>query len=355
MPSFHHLQVKDIRRETTDCVSIAFHIPEALATNFQFTQGQYLTLRTTIKGEDIRRSYSICTSPKEADLRVAIKQVPNGRFSTYANQQLQVGATLQVMPPMGNFYTQLAPDNAHHYVAFAAGSGITPIMSILKTVLEVEPQSRFTLFFGNKTTDSILFREELEALKNIHLERLSIHHILSRESTGSMLFDGRITQEKCERFTNLLFDPTAVDAYFLCGPEAMILDVQDALLQTGVDKKKIHFELFTTPGQAKQQRAISKKEVVKDAAITIQLDGASYSFPMTSAETTLLDAALEGGLDLPFACKGGVCCTCRAKVIEGAASMDVNYALEPDEVAAGYILTCQAHPTTPKVAIDFDS
>jgi ring-1,2-phenylacetyl-CoA epoxidase subunit PaaE len=358
MPAFHTLTIRDIRRETDDCVSVAFEVPEGLQADYHFTQGQYLTLRTTINDEDVRRSYSICTSPTEADLRVAIKKVPGGRFSTYANDILQIGDSLQVMTPMGNFFTQLDPEQANHYVAFAAGSGITPVMSILKTVLTVEPKSVFTLFYGNRTSDSIIFKEELEGLKNQYMDRLSLHHILSREQTGSPLFNGRIDEDKVGQFCTAMLDVQDVEAFFLCGPETMIRSIQDTLVNLGVDEKRVHYELFTTPGadsDVAPKTTTPKRTHAKDANIQIQLDGDLFNFPMPDGDVSLLDAALEGGLDLPFSCKGGVCCTCRAKLIEGEVEMDVNYALEPDEVAAGYILTCQAHPVTAKVAIDFDS
>lgn len=355
MPTFHTLTIKDIRQETADCVSVAFDVPTELKTEFDFIPGQYLTLRATVNGEDIRRSYSICSSPINEDLRVAIKQVPEGKFSTYANQNLQVGETMQVMTPMGNFHSEIVENQQKNYVGFAAGSGITPILSILKTVLIKEPESRFTLFYGNKTMDSIIFHEEIERLKNIYMNRLSVHHILSRESLGVQLYKGRIDADKCQSFCNLFIDPKSVDEYFICGPEQMIHAVKDTLADVGVDKKKIHFELFTTAGATKK-KVLKKESTVPsfDSQITIVLDGDQFNFPIQSDGENILDVALENGADLPFACKGGVCCTCRAKVLEGEVEMDVNYALEEDEVADGYVLTCQAHPKTDKVVVTFD-
>ena len=218
MPTFHTLTVKDIRRETPDCVSVAFDVPDTLQKDFAFIPGQYLTLRTTVGGTDIRRSYSICSSPSEADLRVAIKQVPEGQFSTFANQQLAVGDTLQVMTPMGNFHTAISAEYEKQYVAFAAGSGITPVLSILKTVLETEANSRFTLFYGNKNIESIIFHEEIERLKNLYMNRLSVHHVLSREHLGVELYKGRITAEKCQSFAKLFFQAQDVDCLLYTSP-----------------------------------------------------------------------------------------------------------------------------------------
>jgi len=358
MPKFHTLTVKEVRRETPDCVSIAFDVPSALQADYKFIQGQYLTLKTDIKGEDIRRSYSICSSPLDDELRVAVKHVEDGRFSTYANAILKADDSLDVMTPMGKFYTPLDASNKKQYVAFAAGSGITPVMSIMKTVLEVEPNSRFTLFYGNKNFDSIIFREEVEALKNKYLQRLSVHHILSREVLGSALFNGRIDGEKCEKFCTVFFDTTQVDEYFLCGPEEMIFAVKDTLEAHNVDKKRIHFELFTTPttqaAKPKTRTTATPLFSESDSQITVILDGDAFDFRLGADGENILDTALKNGADLPFACKGGVCCTCRAKILEGEVEMDVNYALEPDEVAAGFVLTCQSHPRTEKVVVSFD-
>ncbi|MGD1848542.1 MAG: 1,2-phenylacetyl-CoA epoxidase subunit PaaE [Salibacteraceae bacterium] len=359
MAQFHSLRIKEVRPETQDCVSIAFDVPTDLKDVFQYIQGQYLTLRQDIKGEDVRRSYSICSGPLEVDeLRVAVKKVPGGLFSTYANEHLQTGDALEVMPPMGRFFTELNPENQKHYVAFAAGSGITPIMSILKTVMEIEPNSRFTLFYGNSKTATIIFREELSDLKNRYLGRMVLYHLLSREEQLSDLFNGRLSGEKCERFCDILFDPEDVDEFFLCGPAEMITDVSDTLIERGVDKKKVHFELFTSPGQGKQKT--QTQQVVGDAgkqiesSVKVILDGDEIEFPLASNGENILDAALNMGMDVPYACKGAVCCTCRAKVTEGEVNMVMNYALEPEEVEAGFVLTCQCHPVSEKVVIDFD-
>lgn len=354
MTTFYPLRVQSVQRETTDCVSVTFEVPTNLKATFRYLPGQYLTLRTQLEGEEVRRSYSICSAVTDAHLRVAIKKLPGGRFSTFANDQLQAGDTLEVMPPMGRFTLSLDADRAGHYVGFAAGSGITPVMSILKSVLTCEPQSRFTLFFGNRTTDSIIFREDLEALKNRFLNRLSLHHILSREHTGSDLFSGRIDGQKTGYFLDHLIDPEAVDGFFICGPERMIHDLRDQLYGRGIDRKKVHFELFGTSADT-PKRQPSEEATEVEATIVLTQDGNQFEFPLSSQGETILDAALKAGADLPYACKGGVCSTCRARLVAGQIEMDVNYALEPDEVEAGFILACQAHPVSSRVEVDFDA
>ena len=357
MPKFHTLSVKEVRQETADTVSVAFDVPNNLQSEYDFIQGQYLTLRADINGEDVRRSYSICSSPLDNELRVAIKKVEDGRFSTFANEVLQSGDTLEVMRPMGRFYTDINTENDKRYVAFAAGSGITPVISIMKTVLETEPNSEFILFYGNRKTDSIIFKEEIDALKNIYVERLSVYHVLSREAIGSPLFEGRIDKERCAKFCNLFLDVETVDEFFLCGPEEMIFGVKDQLAELKVDEKKVHYELFTSPaGKLGSKKKTVKKESITEGLndVTIILDGHSYNFQLAEDGKNILDAALAEGADLPFACKGGVCCTCRAKVDEGTVNMEVNYALEPWEVEQGFVLTCQSHPTSKKVVVNFD-
>ncbi|MCC7466687.1 MAG: phenylacetate-CoA oxygenase/reductase subunit PaaK [Saprospiraceae bacterium] len=351
---FHPLKVREVRRETPDTVSVAFDVPAQERQAFQFKQGQYLTLKTLIGGEEVRRSYSICTGVHDNDLRVAVKKVDGGVFSTWANEHLKAGDTLEVMPPQGNFFTELDPANEKMYVAFAAGSGITPVMSILRSTLETEPGSRFVLFYGNRSFDYIIFREQLEELKNRYPDRLSVHHVLSRESLGSDLFQGRITGEKCERYGKVFFNPAEVDAFFLCGPEEMVFEVKDTLLRLGANHKSVHFELFNTTAGKSKPAASSVKEAF-EASITVIQDGAEFDFKLPSDGSTLLDAAMRAGADLPFSCKGGVCSTCKAKILEGKVEMSVNYGLEPDEVEAGYVLTCQAHPVSKRVVVSFDA
>jgi ring-1,2-phenylacetyl-CoA epoxidase subunit PaaE len=353
---FHSLAVSEIKKETPDCVSIAFAVPETLKETFRFIQGQYVTLRTTINGEEIRRSYSICSSPLDNELRVAVKKTEQGIFSTFANEHLRKGDVLDVMEPIGKFYTPLDPEQSKNYVGFAAGSGITPLLSIIKTTLRTEPKSAFTLVYGNRNRHSIIFKEELEGLKNRYMERFRIIHILSREKTDAAVNFGRIDADKCSVLCEKNLDINTTDAFFLCGPENMIFSVKDQLEKLGVDRKKIHFELFTTPGTAKTftaKNTDNNKPEVK-SRITIKLDGSSFDFDLGFEGAPILDAALKQGADLPYACKGGVCCTCRAKLVEGEVDMEVNYGLEPEEIEQGFILTCQSHPRTEKVVVDFD-
>ncbi|HOY08127.1 MAG TPA: phenylacetate-CoA oxygenase/reductase subunit PaaK [Saprospiraceae bacterium] len=354
---FYPLRVHQLRRETADTISIAFDLPESLRETFRFIPGQYLTLRTTIDGEDIRRSYSICSAPHENELRVAVKKIEGGIFGTYANERLQVGDELLVMPPQGRFYAELRTDHAKTYVAFAAGSGITPVISILKSTLVQEPNSRFILFFGNRGFDHIVFREQLDELKNRYPGQLAVHHVLSRESLGSPLLYGRLNGEKCRGYAKYFFTPEAVDHFFLCGPEEMIFEVKDTLTELGVPAEKIHFELFTTPGTPKKGpfKPSAGPRNSFDASVTVIQDGMQFDFTLPSDGSTLLDAAMRAGADLPFSCKGGVCSTCKARILEGNVEMEVNYGLEPDEVAAGYVLTCQSHPTSQRLVISFDA
>jgi ring-1,2-phenylacetyl-CoA epoxidase subunit PaaE len=358
-PKFHSLTVSDIRRETKDCVSIAFNIPEELQENYRFKQGQYLTLRHTIEGEDIRRSYSICSGIHDNELRVAVKEVEDGLFSRWANHDLKPGMQLQVMTPMGNFTTELSAEHARNYLLFAAGSGITPILSIAKSVLRSEPESEVTLVFGNRHFMSIIFRDELEDLKDMYLGRFRVFHILSGEPNEVELFSGRIDTEKLEKLSKTFIQPEQADEIFICGPEPLIRCVSDFMLSKQIPKEKIHFELFASPDRPV---AIGKeKETVKapvdsgkKCAVTVVFDGQESNFFMPMDGTAILDAAQKSGMDIPFSCKGGMCCTCRAHLSDGSAQMKVNYALEPGEVEMGYVLTCQAVPTTEKVTVDFD-
>jgi ring-1,2-phenylacetyl-CoA epoxidase subunit PaaE len=353
---FEQLTVREVRRETNDCVSIAFEIPDTLKNSFQFLQGQYITLKTKIGGEEVRRSYSICSSPLDDELRVAVKKVPQGVFSTYANEILKAGDQLDVMPPIGKFFTPLLPEQKKNYVGFAAGSGITPLLSIIKTTLQTEQESTFTLVYGNRNRHSIIFRETLEALKNKYMDRFRLIHILSRETTDTPLNSGRIDTDKCLVLCDKAIDLQQTDEFFLCGPEEMIFAVKNVLEQQHVPTQKIHFELFTTAGQQHKKNHQQEEDIDKGpkSKITVTLDGISFDFELSQKGDAILDAALKHGADLPYACKGGVCCTCRAKLIEGEVDMEVNYGLEPDEIEQGFILTCQSHPKSEKVVVDFD-
>jgi len=352
---FYALRIKEIIRETPDCISIEFDLPEDLHEKFQFKAGQNITIKKEINGEEIRRSYSICAAPFEQKLKIAIKKINGGLFSTFANDVLKSGEVLNVMPPTGNFTTKHNEDQPQ-YLGIAAGSGITPIMSIIKDTLTTQPYSTFTLIYGNKNRSSIAFFEELESLKNKYIERFTLINILSREKMDAEIFYGRIDADKLNGLQKLI-DYKAFSAAYLCGPEAMIFAGSDFLQTAGMQKNQIHFELFGAPvlqTNINTNGIIDAENVGPKSAVSIKLDGRTFDFQLPYNGQNILDAALQQGADLPFACKGGVCCTCRAKLMSGNVRMDVNYALEQEEVEQGFILTCQAHPTTEKVFIDFD-
>jgi len=354
---FHPLKVKEVKKETEDCVSVSFEIPENLKRDFAFKQGQSLTMRTTINKEEVRRTYSICSSPLDNEWKVAIKKVEGGLFSTFANAELKKGDVLEVMEPVGKFYSALNSANKKNYLGFAAGSGITPLLSIINTTLRTEPGSTFTLVYGNKSRSSIIFFEELEGLKNKYLQQFNFINILSRERTEAAINFGRIDSEKLNELAKLI-NYNSFDEAFICGPEEMIFCVKDHLQQKGIGEKNIHFELFTTSGQKIQStrhKAQDAEESGPKSKITVKVDGRSFDFSLAlNCETTILDAALKQGADLPYACKGGMCCTCKAKLMEGEVEMDVHWGLEQEEIEKGFILTCQSHPKTEKVVVDFD-
>ena len=353
-PKFHTLKINDVRKETEDTVSISFEVPNELKNDYAFESGQYLTLKADINGEDVRRSYSLCSSPFENEWRVAVKQVENGKFSTYANSDLKAGMDMEVMTPTGNFKISTESSNDKSYVLFAAGSGITPMLSIAKSALNDEPKSDVTLFYGNKGFGSIIFREEIEALKNQYMGRLRVVHVLSRESLGNQIQKGRIDENKTNELYDAFLKDVSIDGVYICGPESMIMGVKDSMTTKGLDSSKVHFELFTTPSTSAQKIELPTNSPKVESNVTVIVDGDEIELNLDSTGENILDAAQKAGGDLPFACKGGVCCTCKAKILEGSASMDVNYALEPDEVEAGYILTCQAHPTSDKLVVSFD-
>jgi len=357
MIHFHPLRVQKVQRETEDCVSIVFEVPPNLKELYAFKPGQSLTLRTELGGEEVRRTYSICSAPSDEELRVAVKKVDGGTFSTWANTELKPGDILDVMPPVGKFGTELHPAQKKHYVAFAAGSGITPVLSIIKTGLQTEKNSRFTLVYGNRSKGSIIFKEALEALKDRYIDRFRVYHILSRERSEAEINNGRIDVPKLDLLFSRLIDLRGSDHFFLCGPEEMIFCIKNYLSGRGVPEDRIHFELFTIPGQ-KKSVADTPVAAAADSGpksrVAVRLDGISFEFDLGAGGESILDAALKQGADLPYACKGGVCTTCKARLMEGDVEMDVNWGLEPDEIAKGFILTCQAHPRTEKVSIDFD-
>ncbi|HOZ51404.1 MAG TPA: phenylacetate-CoA oxygenase/reductase subunit PaaK [Chitinophagaceae bacterium] len=356
-PHFNLLKVKDIRHETNSCISLSLEIPTELKDVYHYEAGQYITFKTHLNNEELRRSYSLCSSPLENDYRVAIKQVEGGKFSNYAATSIKKGDMIEVMTPMGNFTVDIDKNNKKNYMAFVAGSGITPVMSLIKTILALEPNSSFTLVYGNQNLQSIIFKEEIESLKNKYMNRLQVIHILSRERLETEINNGRVNQDKCVQIFKGLIDLKKMNHFFLCGPEEMIMSVKDYLLSQQVDEKLIHFELFTTGIQTARAdwKESHQTETEKLCTVTIKIDDRTYDIKLAYGGDNILDAALKSGADLPYACKGGVCCTCRAKVMEGEVEMEVNYALEKDEVEQGFVLTCQAHPKTDKVFIDFDA
>jgi ring-1,2-phenylacetyl-CoA epoxidase subunit PaaE len=356
-PRFHALAIRDLRRETADAVSIAFTVPEALRETFAFTPGQYLTVRTVMDGEEVRRSYSISSGLDDGELRIAVKRVDGGAFSSFANTGLKPGDVVEVMPPMGRFAHAPAPAASKTYVGFACGSGITPVISIIRTVLAREPESRFFLFYGNRATGSIIFREALEDLKDRHLDRLSVFHVLSRETQDISILNGRLDGAKAKLLIAAMV-PGGVDEAFVCGPSGMLDSVEAALLASGLPRAAVHVERFTSAdgavSTAPRRPAVVIAAETPKAVATIVVDGIRTDVPVADGEA-VIDAALRAGLDLPFSCKGGMCCTCRAKVTEGAVVMDVNYSLQPWELEAGFVLTCQAKPTTERVTVDYDA
>ncbi len=350
-PRFHGLRIADITRETADCVSVAFVIPPALVCAYRFTPGQYLTLRAWIDGVEVRRAYSICAAPEDGELRVAIKRLEGGLFSGWAHGVLRPGMELDVMTPDGRFGTPIMAGSDRTLVAFAAGSGITPILSILKAALRRE-RGRFFLFYGNRAASSIIFRAELDDLKDRYLSRLSVFHILSREQQDVALLNGRLDAEKVGLLMRRLV-PDIVGHAFLCGPQPMIEGLQTALEGSGLAPEQVHVERFTpgAGGRPPPVRAVPPTAPVARAVIVA--DGVRSEVDVAAGEA-ILEAGLRAGLNLPFSCRGGMCCTCRARLAEGRAEMEVNYSLEPWELQAGYVLTCQARPTCARVVVDYD-
>jgi ring-1,2-phenylacetyl-CoA epoxidase subunit PaaE len=356
MSHFHSLTIKQVRAETRDAVSVAFEVPAELQDDFRFTQGQYLVMRTSLDGEEVRRSYSICSGVDDGELRVAIKHVAGGRFSAFANEVLQPGHTLEVMPPSGTFFVPLDPTRQGNYLAVAAGSGITPILSIIKTTLEREPNSRFTLLYGNRSSSGALFRDKLEDLKNCYLQRLNLIFVFSREQQDIDLYNGRIDADKCGQLFSRWIDVQALDAAFICGPQSMTETVRDSLKANGMAPEDIHYELFAADGNERKREAREAARQVDAAVsqITVISDGRALGFDLPRNTVSVLDAGNAHGAELPFSCKAGVCSTCKCKVIEGEVEMDSNHALEDYEVAAGYVLSCQTFPISDKVVLDFD-
>jgi ring-1,2-phenylacetyl-CoA epoxidase subunit PaaE len=353
-PRFHRLTVADLRRETADAVSLTFAIPNDLAGDYQFLPGQYLTLRTMMDGEEVRRSYSICSGPDDGELRIAVKKVDGGAFSSWAADELKGGDALDVMTPTGRFGVSPAPDEARTHVGFAAGSGITPLLSIAKGVLAREPHSRFFLFYGNRTTEGMLFREALEELKDRFIERLSVFHVISGEEQDIPILHGRLDGDKVRVLLRSLVPAQSVDHVFICGPTGMSEEIEATCRDIGIAAERIHVERFVSGlGGKPRPKAVIPPSAPPKAFASLIIDGKRREVPVAEGEA-ILDAALRAGVDLPFACKGGMCSTCRAKLVEGKAEMEVNYSLEPWELKAGFVLTCQAKPVTDKVVVDYD-
>ncbi|MEI2732530.1 MAG: 1,2-phenylacetyl-CoA epoxidase subunit PaaE [Dermatophilaceae bacterium] len=359
--TFHALEVADVEKLTDEATAVTFAVPEDLREEYAFQPGQHLTLRATIDGEDVRQSYSICQSvgdwERTGTLRVAAAQVPGGRMSTWINQRLAAGDVVEVMTPMGSFTSPVQPDAARHHAAIAAGSGITPVLSLVKTALEQEPDSRVTLLFGNRRTTSVMFLEELEDLKNRYGGRLHLVHVLSREAPDVELFHGRLDRERLERIFDVLLPIGRVDQWYLCGPFGMVEAAQELLSEHGVDPHQVHHEIFHVDdsGAPLPPPVVVDTSAPPAAVVTVNLDGRTTVIPMPTLEETILNATLRARPDAPYSCTGGVCGTCRARVVSGEVRMDRNYALEPEEVAAGVVLACQSHPVSDEVVLDYDA
>ncbi len=355
MSRFHSLPVAKVEKETRDAVAITFAVPDALREAFRHEPGQHLTLKADIGGNDVRRSYSICSAKDDGVLRIAVKRAPGGVFSNWANESLKAGDSLEVMPPMGHFNVPLDASARHHYVGFAAGSGITPLLSIVKSTLAAEPRSHFTLFYGNRASGTVMFREELAALKDRWLDRFNLVHVLSREAQDIELLHGRIDRARADALLDRWVPLAEVDAVFVCGPEGMMDAVTAALDARGYPETKVKVERFAASiPKHEHQPARVPPEGHAQTEVTVVIDGVRKSYTLDRTRENLLDAALANGIELPYSCKGGVCSTCRCRLVEGEVDMDVNFALEDYEVARGFVLACQSYPATDKVVVDFD-
>ncbi len=351
MAKFHTLKISDVRKETDDCVSVAFEVPAALKSEYAFIQGQYLTLKLPVNGEEVRRSYTICSGPMQNEQRVAVKRVKGGKGSNYINDNLKPGSEVEVMTPMGSFHSAMSASNKKKYVLFAGGSGITPMLSIIKTVLKAEPGSSLELFYGNLNEESTIFKKQLDALAADNASRFKLHYVFDKPAVAlDALYTGMMTKEKvkalCEKH-----GLGADNEFFICGPTPMMDNVRETLEEKKIDKHKIHIEYFVAAPSAPSQDAALAKIT---SQVTVSMYSMETTFSLDSTGKAILDAALDAGVDVPFACKGAVCATCRGRVLEGKVHMDKNFALTEEEVAEGYILTCQSHPITPVVKVDYD-
>ncbi len=358
---FYPLRIKAVRPETETAVCVSFTVPDELADKFSFTQGQFLTLRADIDGEDVRRSYSICSGVDDGELQVGIKRVRGGKFSNYANDSFKPGDEVDVMPPQGSFFTTIDENHHKNYMCIAAGSGITPILSNIKTILAREPQSKVTLIFGNRRSNSVMFKDTLSFIKNRYLDRFQWINIMDEEDQGSDLLNGRIDNEKGSALhRSRLINIKTTDEALICGPEAMMSEVSRGFRASGLEESQIHYELFASSSEDSQQRLEKAQQRVeaygeeKSSKVTVIHDGRSAAFDLTTVGENILDASMHNGLDVPYSCKAGVCSTCKAKLVKGEIDMDLTHGLEPHEVEAGYVLTCQAHPISDEVTLDFD-
>ena len=354
---FHTLTIAEVIDETAEARSIRFAVPDDLRETFKFKPGQHLTLKAEIENEDVRRNYSLCVAPQDGTLTVTVKRIAGGLFSNWANDRLKPGDAIEVMPPHGSFTRDFDAAAANHYVAFAGGSGITPVMSLLKSAMLDEPKSRFTLFYGNRDSSSIIFLDALAQLKNRFMDRLEVHHFLAEEAEDIALFNGMLDRAKCDEILEMLVDPAEVAAFFICGPGPMMDAAEEALLARGVDRDRIHIERFTagrTSAMAQAQMQTLSREA-SGAAMTVTLDGRTRRVAFDAAAGNILDSARAAGLPAPFACKAGVCATCRAKIVSGEVEMAARYGLTDEEVAAGYVLTCQSVPKSGDVVVDYDA
>jgi ring-1,2-phenylacetyl-CoA epoxidase subunit PaaE len=356
VPRFHRLTVCDVRHETADSISVAFRVPDALRAAYRFREGQFLTLRQVVEGEELRRSYSVCTGVHDyaarGELRIGIKRMTGGRVSNWANDTLAVGTELDVMTPDGRFHTELDASAARHFVGFASGSGITPMLSIVSTVLATEPHSRFSLVYGNRTQASIMFLETLEGLKNRYMDRLRLIHVLSQEPQEVALLSGRLDVQRCRDLLRTILSDDPIDQAFICGPAPMMDAAEAALLESGLPPERLHIERFGTPSPVAPPAPTAPDAPA--AQVVLIIDGLQRTVRVPFDGPSVLDIGLASGANLPYACKGGVCCTCRARVLEGTVTMTRNYTLEPKEIEQGFVLTCQAHPVSDRVVVSFD-
>ncbi len=353
MAKFHKLKVSDVRKETADCVSVAFDVPSELKAEYKFIQGQYLTLKLFVSGEEVRRSYSICSSPMENEMRVAVKRVKEGKGSNFINEDLKVGDEMEVMTPMGSFHSPMSSVNKKNYVLFAGGSGITPMFSIIKTVLQSEPSSNLILFYGNVNEEATIFKKLLDELASNNSGRFKLHYIFDKPTSQvEELYKGIITKEKAKALIKKHVSPPADNEFFICGPKPMMDNVRETLEEKKTDKSRIHIEYFTSSVDAPEKTLSVGDKIISQ--VTIVQYGIETTFELASTGKAILDAAIENHVDAPFSCKGAVCATCRAKLLEGKVHMNKNFALTDSEVADGYILTCQSHPITPVVKVDYD-